>query len=151
MAHDFDQLAAEFCGIAGAPVPDMRLDAAGVRAFTAVIGDVPITIGHDQPRFPAHVFMVTSFGAVPQERESAIQRELLEANAFMLQPHAAFFARDPQNGEILLQSIWPLAGIAGQDLWNACVTTVEAAVRWRETGSIEPVDASAEPIALDLA
>ncbi|MGE0332763.1 MAG: CesT family type III secretion system chaperone [Ramlibacter sp.] len=135
---DFHNLAAQFCADCDAPVPDLSPDGDGVLSFSAVVRDVHVAAAHDPVMHPGLVFVYATFGPVPPQHELDICRALLYANLLMLRPAAPVFTRNPDDGQVILRYIRPLADLSGSALWEGVQTMVDSALQWREDHFLKP-------------
>ncbi len=136
MAANFLELTADFCEHIKTPVPELVPGEDGAVGFSLLLKDVAVTIGHETRQFSAHYFVQVEFGVVPLGHEERVFRELLEANAALMQPDAPAFALHPSGGTVLLQCCCPLEPATGETLWRAIMASVNVAIQWRETGAL---------------
>lgn len=135
----FHELAAQFCIAAGSPIAELTPDGEGVISFSVVVRDVHVAVAHDPIAHAGLVFVYATFGPVPQQRELEICRALLYANLLMLRPTAPAFTRNPDDGQVILRYICPLADLTGSALWDGLQAMVDSALQWRQGWFLEPV------------
>lgn len=135
---DFHELAAQFCEACASPIPDLSPDGDGVLSFSAVVRDVHVAVAHDTVTHPGLVLVYATFGSVPQQRELEICRALLYANLLMLRPAAPTFTRNPDDGQVILRYISPLADLTGSALWDGLQAMVASALQWRQDFFLRP-------------
>ncbi len=127
----FHDLAADFCTAAGAAMPLLTPDPAGVVSFNLQWQGVEIFISHVPADHPDHAFVLALFGQVPQAQQPAVWRELLRANLLLLGPDAPAFSLHPVDDQVILQYTWPLARSSGQGLLAGVQRMAEQALLWR--------------------
>lgn len=136
----FAELAAALCRTAGATLPPLTPDAEGGVGLRLEIDGVAVLVTHYPAHFPAHAFVLVSFGPVPATAEADVFRELLGANLMMLRPGAPAFARDPLDGQIVLQASCALAETSGDALLAGIRAAVGKAIEWRRAHRLSPED-----------
>ena len=134
----FAELAAALCKAAGAALPPLAPDGSGGVGLRLEIDGVAVSVTHYPAHFPEHVFVLVAFGSVPASAEADAFRELLDANLMMLRPGAPAFARDPLDGQIVLQASCALAETSGDALLAGIRAAVGKAIEWRRVHRLAP-------------
>jgi len=134
----FAELAEALCRAAGTSLPPLTPDTAGGFGFRLEIDGVTVSVTHYPAHFPEHAFVLVGFGPVPASAEADVFRELLNANLVMLRPGAPAFARDPLDGQIVLQASCALAETSGDALLAGIRVAVGKAIEWRRAHRLSP-------------
>lgn len=134
----FAELAEALCSAVGTTLPPLMPDTAGGFGFRLQIDDVAVSVTHYPVHFPEHAFVLVAFGPVPTSAEADVFRELLNANLMMLRPGAPAFARDPLDGQIVLQASCALAETSADALLTGIRVAVGKAMEWRQAHSLTP-------------
>lgn len=112
-------------------LPPLDPDGCGGLGLRMEIDGIAVSVMHYPAHFPEHAFVLVVFGPVPASAEAEVFRELLDANMAMLRPGAPAFARDPTDGQIVLQASCALSQTGGEALLSGIRAAVGKAIEWR--------------------
>ncbi|MBC7436097.1 MAG: CesT family type III secretion system chaperone [Bdellovibrionales bacterium] len=135
----FAALAAALCKAARIAPPALAEDTSGGLGLRLELDGVLVTITHHPAQFPSHVFVYVAFGAVPASGEADAFRDLLDANLLMMRPCSPSFARDPLDGQIVLQACCALHETSGNALLAGIRVAVGKALEWRQAHRLSPL------------
>lgn len=126
----FETLCTGLCDLAGGCILEIDVTDQGVSAFALKVDGVNVTLGHDPRRGAQHVFLMASFGPLPEGRELPACLRLLEMNCLMLTADSPSFGRDPLTGEILLQARYAFSELTPHRLYEDIAHFVSLAREW---------------------
>ncbi|HVZ45053.1 MAG TPA: CesT family type III secretion system chaperone [Ramlibacter sp.] len=129
----FTRFAEALCTTAGAQTPELAPDANGMLAFHFTFEDVTIDVVHlpgaDGDNQDA--FVLVGFGAVPEDKELDVLRNLAEANFSLLAADAPVFGMNPASGEIVLRKVIDLSHVDAVEALSEMRRLVGLARMWR--------------------
>lgn len=113
----FEDLCSSLCELEGSPAPTLERDEDGNLAIALTVDDVDVTLAHE----PAHsntAFLFAAIGPLPPGDELGACRTLMGINAALLQDGGTCFSRNPQTGELLLQSSYAFADGTSEEAYG---------------------------------
>jgi hypothetical protein len=144
----FEQFSAALCDTAGIASPELAPDESGMIAFHLVIQDVVVNLVHMRAVGTDNdeVFLLVTFGAIPQDQELEVLQLLAEANFSMLSIDAPVFGRNPATGEVVLRQRILLSQIEAPGAYESIVRLVALAKQWRLNPTLAALESDASAV-----
>jgi hypothetical protein len=139
----FAQFGAALCESAGVAFPDPTPAPDGIVAFHLIFQDVVVNLAHLAAPGNQDVFILVTFGTVPQDLELQVLRLMLDANFSMLGGAAPVFGRNPETEEVVLRQVVRLSEIDAPEAFAAIGRSVELARQWRANPTLTQPDSPA--------
>lgn len=123
------------CALACVPAPVLQPDAQGLLAFHLTLNETAISVLQWPLVDSGFALIVAELGDLPTESELDLLRGLLNANFVPPARHAPTFARNPANGQALLQLPFLLENATAASVHDAMQRVEQLASPWRRLAS----------------
>ena len=155
----FQQVYETVCNSLGTQPCTLEPDASGQVGFGLKLGQVQVHVAATRWVAPGGelptdgLLLLVEFGAADPANECDILGELLDANLLLAAAGGPVFSRNPIDGKLLLQQVFPLATITGERVQATAQQLALMAQAWRDgrltaQGDTSPAeDGSASPVA----
>jgi len=143
---DFESLCAALCEAVGAGAPVLADNSLTSRSLSLQWDGVPVSLTYFPLDDPDTVFALVDLGPPMPEQELAEWRALLEANFLVRRDGAMSFGRDTDSGAVVLQCLYPLAGVTGPGLAASLGRMAGVAHRWRRGAGERDGEANPYPV-----
>jgi hypothetical protein len=139
MANEsFQQVYESVCHVLGTEPQSLEPDIYGRLGFGLQLGEVQVHIAATNwtpPGGPAPVaglLMLVEFGAADPANECETLAEVLDANLLLAASGGPVFSRNPIDGCLLLQQVFPLPAMSGERLQATAQQLALLAQTWRD-------------------
>lgn len=135
----FPQLAEAICTCAGVACPALDAGPDEVMAFHLTMGDVVVDFVHQPSPGNDEVFVLVTFGAIPEGQSHDVLRLMAEANFCVLSASAPVFGCNPDNGEVVLRQLILLSQAEATEVFEMVGRFVGLARDWRADPLLSPI------------
>jgi hypothetical protein len=134
----FQQVYETVCKSLGTQPCTLEPDASGQVGFGLTLGQVQVHVAATRWVSPGEelptdgLLLLVEFGAADPLNECDILGELLDANLLLAAAGGPVFSRNPVDGKLLLQQVFPLATITGERVQATAQQLALMAQAWRD-------------------
>jgi hypothetical protein len=134
----FHQVYETVCNSLGTQPCILEPDASGQVGFGLKLGQVQVHVAATRWVPPGEelptdgLLLLVEFGAADPTNECDILGELLDANLLLAAAGGPVFSRNPVDGKLLLQQVFPLATITGERVQATAQQLALMAQAWRD-------------------
>jgi hypothetical protein len=150
MGHEnFHALCESLFGCIGVTAPQLAHDAQGTASLSMQLDGVDVTLAHFPQRSPDSAVALLELGSVPQAHELAAWLALMNINFLMRGDGAISFGRNPQDGQAILQCVYPFREVSGPGLQASLARMTRLVKSWRNDFFLEDaVQPGSPPVAV---
>ncbi|WP_395685604.1 CesT family type III secretion system chaperone [Caenimonas koreensis] len=138
--NTFQTLCEGLCDLLQEPRFELPETLEGTIAFHLNLQAVAVNFLYFPETCADHLFILTEFGAVPENDPRAIDmfKALMDANFVLPHPNPPTMSRNPVTGEMVLRCVQPFEGATSAGLLEVVRHAVAAALEWRKTFFLGP-------------
>lgn len=136
--ESFQQVYESVCHVLGTEPQALEPDAYGRLGFGLQLGEVQVHVAATRWIPPGGhtpvdgLLMLVEFGAADPAHERDTLAEVLDANLLLAASGGPVFSRNPVDGCLLLQQVFPLAAMSGQRVQATAQQLALLAQTWRD-------------------